>query len=298
MSPRQEPNKTAPTKRDHRQEVTDSIVKMLEEGVAPWQKPWESAGMPLNPTTDKAYRGGNAVHLMVTGISRGYEDPRWMTYKQADENGWQVRKGEKRTHIEFWEVKGNADEKNGGPGNEGSDQPTNENQRRLIHRVYTVFNAKQIDGVPAFERTQPSAFEAVHSGERILANSGAKITHDQRDSAFYRPSTDSIHLPPKEAFKDAPGYYDTANHAAYVGSWIKALKEDKNEIFRAAHDAFAATDFVLSLEHEVSRAEALEVGDSVATDVDRTQVIRDEIGVLENDRDLVGSGDHDLSTGR
>ena len=90
--------------------------------------------------------------------------------------------------------------------------------------------------------------------------------------------------------------HDPANHAAYVGSWIKALKEDKNEIFRAAHDASAATDFVLSLEREVSRAEALEVGDPAATDIERTQIIRDEIGILENDRDLVGSADRDQST--
>ena len=69
MSAREQGGVDATPKRDHRQEVTDSIVKMLEEGVAPWQKPWESAGMPFNPTTDKAYRGGNAVHLMATGIA-------------------------------------------------------------------------------------------------------------------------------------------------------------------------------------------------------------------------------------
>jgi antirestriction protein ArdC len=49
-------------KRDHRQEVTDLIVKMLEEGVASWQKPWEPSGVPMNPTTGREYRGGNAVH--------------------------------------------------------------------------------------------------------------------------------------------------------------------------------------------------------------------------------------------
>jgi antirestriction protein ArdC len=101
MSPHEQNGGKPPAKRDHRQEVTDSIVRMFEDGVAPWQKPWESAGMPFNPTTDKAYRGGNAVHLMATGLAQGYEDPRWMTYKQAAENGWQVRKGEKGTHIEF-----------------------------------------------------------------------------------------------------------------------------------------------------------------------------------------------------
>ena len=32
---------TGPAPRDFRQEVTDNIVRMLERGVAPWQKPWE-----------------------------------------------------------------------------------------------------------------------------------------------------------------------------------------------------------------------------------------------------------------
>jgi antirestriction protein ArdC len=36
-------------------------------------------------------------------------------------------------------------------------------------------------------------------------------------------------------------------HAAYVASWIKALKNDKNEIFRAASDAAKATDYLLAL---------------------------------------------------
>src|SRR4051795_6499469 len=161
MTPHDQSGGKPPAKRDHRQEVTDSIVRMLEDGVAPWQKPWESADMPFNPTTDKAYRGGNAVHLMATGIARGYEDPRWMTYKQAAENGWQVRKGEKGTHIEFWELKSKSEEKNGDPSKNESEEAGKDNQRRLIHRVYTVFNAKQIEGVPTFEREQPSAFEAV-----------------------------------------------------------------------------------------------------------------------------------------
>ena len=99
----------APPKRDFRQEVTDRIVNMLEEGVAPWQKPWNpgeaSVGMPFNPTTQRGYRGGNAVHLMATGIQRGYGDPRWMTYKQAADQGWQEQRGEKGTQIEFWDVR-------------------------------------------------------------------------------------------------------------------------------------------------------------------------------------------------
>src|SRR6266851_10326433 len=98
-----------PASRDFRRAATDRIINMLETGVAPWQKPWNPADasldMPMNPTTVKAYRGGNAIHLMATGLQRGYGDPRWMTYRQAAGFAWQVRKGEKGTQIEFWEVK-------------------------------------------------------------------------------------------------------------------------------------------------------------------------------------------------
>lgn len=61
--------------------------------------------MPMNPTSGKSYRGGNAMHLLAVAIQRGLSDPRWMTYRQAQENNWQVRKGEKGTQIEFWDVK-------------------------------------------------------------------------------------------------------------------------------------------------------------------------------------------------
>jgi hypothetical protein len=56
--------------------------------------------------------------------------------------------------------------------------------------------------------------------------------------------------------------HDPANHAAYVGSWIRALKDDKHEIFKAAHDASAAADYVIRLEREISKAESLEISDS------------------------------------
>src|SRR5205823_13531807 len=96
---------SASVKRDLRQEVTDSIIAALEKGVAPWQRPWQSGAfeMQMNPTSGKPYRGGNSIHLMVVGMRKGYEDPRWLTYHQAQENAWQVRRGEKGTQIEFWQ---------------------------------------------------------------------------------------------------------------------------------------------------------------------------------------------------
>jgi len=355
-----------PALRDFRQEVTDNIIGMLERGVAPWQKPWEpgasSLGIPFNPTSERAYRGGNAIHLMATGLQHGYEDPRWMTYKQAADNGWQVLRGEKGTQIEYWEVKQASDKTQparpdgGGDGSTANGNGADPEKSRLIHRVYTVFNAQQIERIPPHTPKQHTTFEAVQAGEQILKNSGANIAHDQADRAFYSCSQDSIHLPPKDAFKDAAGYYGTAlhelahwsghpsrldrstltdsyhfgdvnyakeelraelasvflaaqrgiphdpeQHAAYVNSWIGALKRDKNEIFRAAHDASKATDLILALERNKSIGEEDLAGGPVltsgATGTSRAAMLEQETEEIHRDRERVEEkeSDADLS---
>jgi antirestriction protein ArdC len=300
-------------KRDLRQEVTDQIIQALENGATPWQKPWKAGSleMPFNPTTNNAYRGGNALHLMLSGQLKGYDDPRWLTYKQATENGWQVREGEKGTQIEYWEYRSRerpAAEISNTPGEKADDRP-----QRPIHRVYTVFNGQQVEGIPRHQPKEHPEWEVVQSAEQILENSGAKILHDRNDEAFYSRVNDRIHLPARAAFQSEAGYYGTAlhelghwtghpdrlnrrtltesyrfgdlnyakeelraeltsvflaaergiphdanRHAAYVGSWVEGLKNDKHEIFRAAQDASRATEFLLALEREKSVGKALE----------------------------------------
>jgi antirestriction protein ArdC len=292
-------------KRDLCQEITDDIITALEKGVAPWQKPWQSSAfeMPLNPTSGKPYRGGNAIHLMMTSMRQGYEDPRWITYRQAQENGWQVRRGEKGTQIEFWQFPKTHEEPRVDP---------EQSKDRLIYRVYTVFNASQIEGIPVHAPRTRQEWEVVQDAETILRNSGARISHDQADRAFYNRSADSIHLPVRAAFKSAGDYYGTAlhelshwtghpqrlnretlndgyrfgdsdyakeelraelasvflmaergvphnpnSHAAYLGAWLKALRDDKHEIFRAARDAHKAADLLIALELHQSIDKAL-----------------------------------------
>jgi antirestriction protein ArdC len=302
--------KASSIKRDLRQEITDNIIAALEKGVAPWQKPWQSGAfeMPLNPTSGKPYRGGNAIHLMMSGMREGFEDPRWITYRQAQENGWNVRRGEKGTQIEFWQLP-----KNKPSGFEKSKDDTPESSRDgFIYRVYTVFNASQIDGIPEHTPRMRQEWEIVQGAEAILQNSGARIIHDQPDRAFYNRLTDTIHLPPRAAFDSAGSYYGTAlhetahwtgaperlnretlnnshgfgdieyakeelraelasvflmaergiphnydGHAAYLGSWLTALREDKHEIFRAARDAHKAADLLIALELHKSIDQAL-----------------------------------------
>ena len=134
-------------------------------------------------------------------------DPRWMTYHQAHEKKWRVRKGEKSTTIFFakpYEVE--DDEKEDG--------------RKRIHvlKHYAVFHASQIDGIPSYK---PPTFEEApwtrpEAADIILKNSGAAIRIGG-DKAFYSPATDHIQLPPEHAFRGPQEFAATALHE--LGHW-------------------------------------------------------------------------------
>ena len=93
--------------RDHYQEVTDRIIAALEAGTPPWRRPWDpdKAGgpaMPRNAATGQRYRGINVLTLGMSALAFSSGDPRWATYKQAEDRGWQVRRGERGTAGYFF----------------------------------------------------------------------------------------------------------------------------------------------------------------------------------------------------
>lgn len=222
----------AKVKRDFREEATNLIVDMLEKGTAPWQRPWDKNAaaqqleLPHNGATGRAYTGGNALYLMAKGMQEGYDDPRWMTYEQAHSKGWQVRKGEKATLVEFWQFEKTEKTKDPTTGKDGEQRVKRD---RPLQRLYSVFNANQIDGVPPLERSENQhreEWEIIELAERALINSGAKIKHNGSE-AFYSPVNDEITLPPKNVFSDQAAYYGTALHE--LGHWTgheSRLKRD------------------------------------------------------------------------
>jgi antirestriction protein ArdC len=180
------------TRRDPYQEVTDSIVAALEAGTKPWVRPWnpDAAGgpqAPLNPTTGKHYRG---INVLIPGISpRAFAtaDPRWMTYQQAKESGWQVRKGEKSTTIFFYKPLDVDDAKDGV-------------RTVSILKQYKVFHASQVDGIPAFiaPTFEEAPWQRPEAADLIIRNSGA-VMRTGGGRAFYSPGSDHIQLPPESA---------------------------------------------------------------------------------------------------
>ncbi|HCF5415053.1 TPA: DUF1738 domain-containing protein [Pseudomonas aeruginosa] len=210
---------TMEPKKPFHEAVAEKLIEQLKAGTAPWQKPWaagEFGSMPMNPTTGNRYKGINAIQLMMQGRS----DPRWMTYNQAQDQGAQVRKGEKSTMIQYWkftEERIKKDEAGKPVLDEKGEKVkiTVALERPKCFHAY-VFNAEQIDGLPAITRKEQT-WDAIERAEHILAASGARIMHAPGDRAFYRPSTDSITMPERGQFASADRYYATALHE--LGHW-------------------------------------------------------------------------------
>ena len=189
--------------------VTQTILQELEKGTVPWFTPWTGAtaavGLPQR-ANGEAYRGINVLMLWVAAQVGGFGSPTWMTYRQAQELGGQVRKGEtSSTVIKYGTIEIKADD------------PAHDPDTRAYARAYRVFNADQIDGLPEqFSATTNQPRDLGTQGDPALdawfAALGVPIDTTTKPEAFYTPSTDRIHMPPIATFKTAARYFEVLAH--------------------------------------------------------------------------------------
>lgn len=282
--------------------ITDRIVADLEQGVRPWLKPWNAehaAGRITRPLRHNGipYQGINTVMLWSAAVAAGYAAPIWMTFKQAQELGAHVRKGEKGSLVVYANTITRTE----------LDVDTGDEAEREIPfmKGYTVFNVEQVEGLPAqfYAPAQPrlDPVQRIDHAECFFTATDADIRHGG-NRAYYSVTDDHVQMPPFETFKDAESYYATLahecthwtrhpsrlerdfgrkrwgdegyameelvaelgsaflsadldltleprdDHAAYIASWLKVLKDDKRAIFTAASHAQRAADFLNSLQ--------------------------------------------------
>jgi antirestriction protein ArdC len=292
---------TSTERKDVYTRVTERIISDLEQGVRTWLKPWSAehaAGRISRPLRHNGtpYRGMNILLLWGEAVAKGYAAPIWMTYKQAQEIGGQVRKGEHGSLVVY---------ANSITRTETNDKGEDVEREIPFMKGYTVFNVEQVDGLPAHYYAQPEnplpLSERIESADRFMTATGAEIRHGG-NMAFYAPARDVVQMPPFEAFRDKESYYATAlhelchwsgakhrldrsfdakrfgdqgyareelvaelgaaflcadlgitpevrdDHAAYLGHWLKVLKEDKRAIFSAAAHAQRAADYLCGLQ--------------------------------------------------
>ena len=201
--------------------VTQQIITALESGTAPWVCPWDRTGggctLPTNLSSGRPYRGINVLLLNMQAMAHGYALNRWITFQQARALGGHVRRGETGPPIIFFKMlETEGDRCASDPISRGSRAANDASTRRVIPllRSFTVFNAAQVDGLPAALVALPDpapGWSPVAVAEDLLAQSGAVIRHGG-ERAFYRPADDLIQLPMPQAFKAPEDYYATALH--------------------------------------------------------------------------------------
>lgn len=142
------PNSGTPASRaDVHQAVTDRIVKMLETAQRggydmPWCRPGVAHSRPTNALSKQRYRGINILSLWATADAANYRTGLWATYKQWQELGAQVRKGEQATPIVFYKPLEIVNDK--------ADIAAGDDPTKIIRMVrgFWGFNADQVDGAP------------------------------------------------------------------------------------------------------------------------------------------------------
>lgn len=266
------------------EEVTASILKDLEAGVASWVKPWKSKSggiLPYNHATGRKYSGVNIPILWHAANKSDWPTLAFLTYKQAQAIGAQVRAGEKSTRVVYTNklIVGEGDD-----------------AKSIGYlKAFYVFNISQMDGI---EQEAPAPILTVQERDdaatSFIKATGADIRHGG-DRAYYRWTDDFISLPNIDAFESYEHYLATSlhelchwsgnekrlnrelknrfgtkayaaeelvaelgaaflcahlgvqgqlRHAEYIANWIELLKEDERAVFTAASKASQAADYL------------------------------------------------------
>jgi len=188
--------------------ITAAIVERLEAGARPWVQPWTGASVsrPLR-ACGTPYQGINVLWLWMAAGAAGHSSPIWMTYRQSQVLGGQVRKGERGTVAIFYRAY-QAEE----AGEVG--EPAGQRTRRVL-KSFTVFNACQIGGLPdrffPEPRPLPAPTERDSALDRFFAAVPARIRNWGAE-AFYSPVIDQVTMPERGLFRDLDHYRATLAH--------------------------------------------------------------------------------------
>ena len=205
---------------EYHEQFAARIIKALEAGTAPWQKPWKPGEriLPHNFQSGRDYRGGNAVYLAMNGLDRGYADPRWGGYRQIQEAGGHVRKGEKGTPIMYveWRQRRAARDERGNAVLDEEGRPKLEwlQRDRPIVKLHYVFNVEQTEGLQlrSLQTAAGPEWDAHERAEALIKSSGVRVDQVAGDRAYYSLKDDRVVLPERSQFPSQDAYTHTALH--------------------------------------------------------------------------------------
>lgn len=211
-------------KPDLYQEITDRIIKCLEEGTVPWLKPWHnpecSLALPRNAVSGRLYSGVNILLLWVASAEHGYKQSKWITAMAANKLGGHVRKDEKATTVVNYNPIDR--EKCDDEGNPILDEDGNpEMEHFAVLKRHPLFNIEQCEGLPS------SMYEAVPAKNteadtvpyalfaeirQMIKGMDLEVKVIPSSRAFYRPSEDKVVMPEMKQFDSEARFYGTLLH--------------------------------------------------------------------------------------
>ncbi|MBE5766796.1 MAG: DUF1738 domain-containing protein [Clostridiales bacterium] len=253
-------------------EITNRIIAEMELGTIPWQKPWVASGSCISYATGKPY---SLLNQMLLGRPGEY-----LTFKQCQQAGGRIRKGEKAQMVVFWKW---IEEK---------DPDTEEVKQIPFLRYYNVFHIDQCEGLRAkHTKPLPQTANADTNADTIiadyLAREGVKLNHEAGDRAFYRPSTDSITLPTLNQFTATAEYYSTAFHELThsTGHSKRLNRLEKTAFFGS--EAYSKEELIA----EIGAAALVNVAglETAKSFRNTTAYIQNWLSVLKNDKRFIVS---------
>lgn len=199
--------------------VTDRVIRALESGNIPWEKPWGGCRSgAYNFITRKSYSLMNQMLLKHRGA--------YGTFKQWTEKGGKIRKGEKSEIVVFWKFQIVEEE------NEDGEK---EEKKIPILKYYNVFHVSQVEGVTVKEEELPEV-KPIESAEKIkreyVEREHIRILEYTTNEAFYSPAGDFIQVPERGQYRDVNEFYSTLYHEMVHSTGHKSRL---NRLERDAH---------------------------------------------------------------
>lgn len=253
--------------------VTDRIIEQLKNGIIPWEKPWTGIKSgAYNRISKKSYSLLNQMLLK--------HDGEYATFKQWQDLGGHVRKGEKSEIVVFWKIQ---------PVETENEDGTKDVKQIPLLKYFNVFHVSQVDDVKPLQTNDLKEIEPIEHADSILhdywTREGITVEHVASDKAYYSPVLDIIHLPLFEQFKEANEYYSTAFHES-VHSTMKESRCNRAEERKEKLVAFGSGEY--SKEELVAELGSASLMNIIGIEAKRSfrnssAYIQNWLSVLQND---------------
>ena len=196
---------------EERKQLVNQIVENMKQGYILPKPQWNTRRYTFhNPISNAQYRGANKIKLWLTNVMKNYTDTRYMTFKQAQSKGYHVKKGEKGIRLEKYIFTKQVEQEN--PDTGEKEKVTVKLDRPMVNS-FVVFNAEQIEGIPALEEVRPLEYnEVMKIADELIASSECPICEEEQGRAFYSPRKDSITLPIRDIFINQEAFTVTLLH--------------------------------------------------------------------------------------